>query len=198
MDIFNPTENDVYENSESTFPAYRYWKDGELLGDNFDIYISVVYGDPEVLGVTQAEDYWVAEVVKDGVHQEKKFFSQDYFLAEGETPPYSEHPQRVEEYVEKEPEAPTTETQPVGEDGVVAPVIPPEVVLPPEQDTGDIIVGSGNGPEVDYGVPLESLTEDEVIEEPEPEYIEVDTETEYIDPDSLMLVVGEDGYITEY
>jgi len=165
VDIFNPTENDVYENSESTFPAYRYWKDGELLGDNFDIYISVVYGDPEVLGVTQAEDYWIAVITKEGVVQEKKFFSEDYVLSEGETPPFSDYPRKTSEYLEVFPNTQENNIEDSTTDGIVQDVIASPLEQTEVPDQGDVVVGVGEGDQVDYGVPLETLNNNEEEQE---------------------------------
>lgn len=92
MDEDKIDEEYLVESREYQFPAYRYWKDGEILGDNLDIFLAVEYGDPEVIGVIPEDDHWVAQIFKDGVEQEKKFIMVEYEVGPDGLLPYSEYP----------------------------------------------------------------------------------------------------------
>lgn len=160
----------LLESKEYTFPAYRYWKNGEVLGDNLDVFLNVVYGDPEVIGVTEEDDHWVANIIKEGEEQEKKFLVTEYEVGEDGVYPYSEYPTDEVEEAETEMtpfEPPTLPDIPPAEE---TPMEPDESVLPDIDDSEDTQVISGeDNIEIDYGEDLKSEGSIEDIPEDDPE-----------------------------
>ena len=155
-------EDQIYDDyleqsSENMFPAYRYWRDGEIIGDTLDIFISVNYGDPEVIGVYEEDDHWVVTIQKDGVEQEKKFLMMELEVPEGGIFIGSEHPSDDEIEVETDmsPGVPA-ELPDIPSEGET-PMEPGTSVLPDIDDSADVQVDSGeDNVEVDLGVDLES------------------------------------------
>lgn len=160
----------LLESKEYTFPAHRYWKNGEVLGDNLDVFLNVVYGDPEVIGVTEEDDHWVANITKEGEEQEKKFLVTEYEVGDDGVYPYSEYPTDEVEEAETEMtpfEPPTLPDIPPAEE---TPMEPDESVLPDTDDSEDTQVISGeDNIEIDYGEDLKSEGSIEDIPEDDPE-----------------------------
>jgi len=195
------------ESKQYEFPACRYWRDGEVLGDNLEIFINLAYGDPEVVvGVTEEGDHWTAVIQKEGVEQEKKFLVKEVEVPLGSDFPYSEYPSDTLE----------EETVPMGPDTPVElPDIPPAEetqmetepsVIPDVDDSGDVQVESGeDNIDVDFGTDLKSEGSIDDIPD-ESILLALDSEGysinsfygEYISLEDLGLVESPDGYVTEY
>lgn len=167
------------ESKKYRFPACRYWRDGEVLGDNLEIFINLTYGDPEVIvGVTEEDGYWVATIQKEGVEQEKKFPIEDVEVPLEADFPYSQYPsERLDEdTVQMNPSTPLElpDLPPAEETDMV----PEASDIPDSDDSGDVQVDSGeDNVDIDYGTELKS-----------------EGSIEDIPDDSITIVVGEDGY----
>lgn len=167
------------ETKQYIFPACRYWRDGEVLGDNLEIFINLTYGDPEVIvGVTEEDGHWVATIQKDGVEQEKKFLIEEVEVPLGGDFPYSQYPsERLEEdTTEMSPNTPLElpDLPPAEETDMVTEVSD----IPDSDDSGDVQVESGeDNVDIDYGTELKS-----------------EGSIEDIPDDSITIVVSEDGY----
>lgn len=140
------TEDHIFSEQEYNFPPYRYWLDGEIIGDNFDVFITVEYGSPEVIGVRPEDDHWIVEITKDGEHQTKEFFATEYRLTEGEIPPFSQEP-IVEEIITTDTmeDAPEEEQVPIDPDDSTSEDIPESYVDETVIDPEDSVAQSGAG-----------------------------------------------------
>lgn len=154
-------ENVAYEEYESErlnneFPAYRYWKNGVVVGDNLDVFFEVQFGNAEIVGTYPEEELWVVTIEQEGSLREVSYKLNEYEVVDGEEPPYSELPEEyIEEYETSMGEAPDIVPEELPTDGEVG-MVPDESEEIVVDDSEDVQVDNG-----DNGI--------EILPEPEPE-----------------------------
>lgn len=194
------------ESKKYLFPACRYWVDGQVVGDNLDVFINYTFGDPEeIVGTTEEDGYWVTLIIKEGVEQEKKYPITEVGVLEGEEFPFTEYPTDTPEDIDTPMEPSVPEELPDIPETDETTMEDQPTELPDIDDSEDIQVESGeDNIEFEFEDPESEGSIDNIPEGAVEITIDEDGyalnrfNDEYISPEDLELVYDEEGYIIEY